>query len=324
MDFRRTRCWLTAVLLCLCGAALAQSDYPRKPVRVVMSLAPGSAVDQLTRIFTQRVGETLGQQFIVDARPGAAGMLGTQLVSKAPPDGYTLLVTTNAPLTTHFAMYQKMEYSWEDFEPIMVVAQAPVVLMVYPKLGVNSVAELVALSKKTPGGLSLATTGNGSIGHFLMNELQAKLGAVFTHVPYKGGPPGIAALSTGEAQVAVLDTGASGPFIRDGRVKALGIVGDRRSSALPDVPTLNELGVPGGDIIAWVGFLAPKGTPKDIVHKLGTETAKALREPQVKQKINAAAMEVSENSTPENFAVFLREEVPRWRARVQAAGLKPE
>src|SRR3954462_2248661 len=175
-----------ALALAACGSVPAQNsaDYPRKPVRVVISLAPGSAVDQLTRIFTQRLGETTGQQFVVEARPGAAGMVGAQYVAKAPPDGYTLLVTTNAPLTTHFAMYQKMEYSWEDFEPIMVVAQAPVVLMVYPKLGLTSVPELVALSERTQVGLTLATAGNGSIGQFLMSELQTKLGAVFIHVPY--------------------------------------------------------------------------------------------------------------------------------------------
>jgi tripartite-type tricarboxylate transporter receptor subunit TctC len=315
-----------AVFSCLAsGTALAQdADYPRKPVRVVMSLAPGSAVDQLTRIFTQRLTETMGQQFAVDPRPGAAGIVGTQIVAKAPPDGYTLLVTTNAPLTTHFAMFKKMEYSPEDFEPIMVVAQAPVVLMVYPKLGVNSVADMVALSKKSPGGLSMATTGNGSIGHFLMADMQTKLGAVFTHVPYKGGPPGIAALSTGEAQVAILDTGASGAFIRDGRVRALGIVGERRASALPDVPTLTELGVPGGDIIAWVGFVAPKGTPRNIIQKLGVETGRALSDQQIRQKISAAGMEPSQGSTPDNFAPYLREEVVRWRQRVQNAGIKPE
>ncbi len=309
-----------------CRVALAQDagDYPKKPVRVVVSLAPGSSVDLLTRIFAQRLSEVMGQQFIVDTRPGAAGMVGTQLVSKTPPDGYTLLVTTNAPLTTHFAMYKKMEYSWEDFEPIMVVAQAPVVLMVNPRLGVNSIADLVALSNRTQGGLSVATTGNGSIGHFLMSDMRRKLGANLLHVPYKGGPPGMMALSTGEAQVGILDAGAAGPFIRDGRVKALGIGGERRATALSDVPTLGELGVPGGDIIAWVGFLAPKGTPKEIVHKLGVETARALKDPAVRQRIIVVGMEPSVNSTPDNFSVFLREEVGRWRQRVQDAGLKAE
>jgi tripartite-type tricarboxylate transporter receptor subunit TctC len=307
-------------------AALAQdaADYPRKPVRVVVSLAPGSAVDVLTRIFTQRLSETMGQQFVVEARPGAAGMVGTQIVSRAPADGYNLLVTTNAPLTTHFAMYKKMEYSWEDFEPIMVVAYAPVVLMVDPKLGVGSIADLIALSKKTQGGLSVATTGNGSIGHFLISDMSRKLGANFINVPYSGGPPGLMAVSTGQSAAGVLDTGAATSFIRDGRVKALGIVGERRAAALPDVPTLKEQGVPGGDIIAWVGFVAPKGTPRDIVQKLGAETGRALRDASVRQRIISAGIEPSEGSTPENFAAFLREEVARWRQRVQDAGLKPE
>jgi tripartite-type tricarboxylate transporter receptor subunit TctC len=307
-------------------AAFAQDagDYPRKPVRVVVSLAPGSSVDLLTRILMQRLSEVMGQQFIVDTRPGAAGMVGTQVVSKTPADGYTLLVTTNAPLTTHFAMYKKMEYSWEDFEPIMVVAYAPVVLMVNPKLGVNSVADLIALSKRTQGGLTVATTGNGSIGHFVMSDMQRKLGANLINVPYKGGPPGMMALSTGEAHVAILDTGAARAFIRDGRVKALGIVGERRAMALPDVPTLTELGVPAGDIIAWVGLLAPKGTPKEIVQKLGAEAGRALKDPSIKERIMVAGMEANEASTPESFSVFLRDEVVRWRQRVQDAGLKAE
>lgn len=302
------------------------ADYPKKAVRVVVSLAPGSAVDLLTRIFTQRLGEVWNQQFVVDDRPGAAGMIGTQFVSKAQPDGYTLLVTTNAPLTTHFAMYRKLDYSWKDFEPIMVIAQAPVVLMVNPKLGVDSVADLVALSKRTPGGLSVATTGNGSIGHFVISDMQRKMGAVFLHVPYKGGPPGIAAVSTGEAQVGLLDTGAATSFIKDGRVRALGIVAERRATAFPDVPTLAELGIPGADIIAWFGFVAPKGTPKEIVQKLGAETARALKDPQVRQRIIAAVAGIQpmDESTPENFAVFLRSEVSRWAQRVRDAGLKLE
>ena len=302
------------------------ANYPTKAVRVVVPLGPGSAVDVLTRIFTQRLGEVWGQQFVVDDRPGAAGMVGTQAVSKAQPDGYTLLVTTNAPLTTHFAMYRKLDYSWEDFEPIMVVAQLPVVLMVNPGQGINSVSDLLAHSKRTPGGLAVATTGNGSIGHFVISEMQRKLGASFLNVPYKGGPAGIAAVSTGEVAVGVLDTGAAMSFIRDGRVRALGIVAEQRATALPDVPTLAELGIPGADIIAWVGFVAPKGTPKEIVQKLSAETARALKDPQVRQRIivAVAGVQLGDGSTPENFAVFLRSEVARWRQRVQDAGLKLE
>ncbi|MSQ70961.1 MAG: tripartite tricarboxylate transporter substrate binding protein [Betaproteobacteria bacterium] len=308
------------------GAVLAQdaTDYPKRPVRVVVSLAPGSSVDLLTRIVAQRLGEAMGQQFIVDARPGAAGMVGTQLVSTAPPDGYTLLATTNAPLTTHFAMYRKMEYSWEDFEPVMVMTQAPVVLMFNPKLGVGTIAELIALSKRTQGGLAVATTGSGSIGHFVMNDLQRRMGANLLHIPYKGGPPGMMALSTGEAQVAILDIGAARPFIGDGRVRALGIVAERRATTLPEVPTMNELGVPIGDIIAWVGLLAPKGTPREIVQKLGAETARALKDPAIRQRILVVGMEPAENSTPGNFPAFLRDEVARWRQRVLDAGLKAE
>ena len=321
-------CIVVAGTTCRLGLAAPEdaADYPKKTVRVVVPLGAGSAVDVLTRIFTQRLGEVWSQQFVVDNRPGAAGMVGAQLVSKAQPDGYTLLVTTNAPLTTHFAMYRKLDYSWEDFEPIMVVAHLPVVLMVNPRQGINSISDLVALSKRTPGGLAVATTGNGSIGHFVISEMQRKLGASFLNVPYKGGPAGIAGVSTGEVAAGLLDTGAAMSFIRDGRVRGLGIVGQQRATALPDVPTLAELGIPGADIIAWVGFVAPKGTPKEIVQKLSAGTARALKDPQVRQRIIAAVagVQLGDGSTPENFAVFLRSEVSRWRQRVQDAGLKLE
>ena len=318
-------CIAVGVAISSVGLAALEDEaaYPNKPVRLVVPHGAGSAVDLLARILAQRLGEVLGQQFLVDNRPGAAGAAGMQAVSKAPPDGYTLVISTNAPLTTSPAL-RKLDYSGEDFDPIVVVAQVPVVLMVNPKVDVNSISDLLALSKRTPGGLSVASGGIGSIGHFIISHMQRQLGANFVHVPYRGGVAGVTAIAAGEAQAGLLDIGSATPFIKDGRVRGLGIVGVKRATVLPDVPTLAELGVSGADIIAWVGFVAPKGTPKEIMQKLSAETARALKDPQVRQRLIIAGMEPVDGSTPDSFAVFLRSEVSRWRQRVQDAGLKLE
>jgi len=319
-------CIATGAAISPAGLAAAEdaSDYPGKPVRLIVPLQAGSAVDLLARTFGHKLGEVWNQQFIVENRPGAAGTFGAQSASKAPPDGYALLVTTNAPLTTSPVLYRKLEYSWEDFEPIAVVAQAPTVLIVNPALGVNSISELLALSRRMPSGASAATGGNGSIGHFVLSDMQRRLGANFVNVHYRGGVAGVTAVAAGEAQVGVLDTGSAISFIKDGRVRALGIVAPRRATALPDVPTLGELGLSGSDIVAWVSFVAPKGTPAGIVQKLSAEIARALKDPQVRQRLITAGMEPVDGSTPQQFAGYLREEVSRWRQRVQDTGLKLE
>ncbi|HEX9462163.1 MAG TPA: tripartite tricarboxylate transporter substrate binding protein [Alphaproteobacteria bacterium] len=329
MDGVRRKLVLMAAVVTVTSASTivgqaAEMEYPRRPVRIIVPLGAASAVDLLTRVLAQGLSEAWGQQFVVENRPGAAGTVGAQSVAKAAPDGYTLLVTTNAPLTTNLALYRDLDYSWKDFEPILVVAQAPVVLVVNNSLAVRSVTDLVAVSKATPSGLSVATTGNGSIGHFVISDLRRTRGANLANVPYRGGVPGVSAVSTGEVQAGVLDTGAATSFILDGRVRPLAIVGDHRSPRLPDVPTLAELGISGADIIAWVGLVAPKGTPKEIVHKLAAQVAAQLRDPQVRQKFEEAGVEPVDGSTPERFAGFLRDEVARWRQRVQDAGLKLE
>jgi tripartite-type tricarboxylate transporter receptor subunit TctC len=202
---------LSAAWLIVLGAAALAQEYPARPVKIITPLGPGSAVDITTRLIAQRLGEALGQQFIVENRVGAAGTVGAQVVSKAPADGYTLLITTNAPLTTNLALYKKLDYGWQDFEPIMVLAQAPVVFIVNPAVGARSIGEVVALSKSTAGGLSTATTGNGSIGHFLLSDMRGRLGANLVNIPYKGGIAGVTAVATGEAPVGILDTGSATP-----------------------------------------------------------------------------------------------------------------
>lgn len=302
------------------AATPEESEYPKKPVRIVVGTGAGGAVDLVARLIARRVGDAMGQQFIVENRVGAAGSLAASFVAKAPADGYTLLVSTNAPLTTNLAIYKKLDYKWEDFEPIVVAAEAPVVLIVAANVPIKTGADLIALSRQGQG-LTVATTGSGSIGHFVISDMMRAQGANLINIPYKTGVAGVTAVSTGEAQIGILDTGAAKSFIRDGRVRALGIVGGRRASALPDVPTLTELNLAGSDIVAWVSFVAPKGTPRAITRKLATEIARQVRDPELRQKLIDAGVEPVDGSNPEQFEKFLREEVVRWRERAQSAGL---
>lgn len=299
------------------------AEYPRKPVRIMVPLGAGGAVDVLARLLGARLGEAWGQQFVVENRPGATGSVGTSVVAKAPGDGYTLLVTTNSPLTTNLALYHKLDYTIDDFEPVRLLAVAPVALLVQASSQIRTAADFVALAKQ-PQGISVATTGNGSIGHFLINEMRRTLGANFVHVPYKGGVPGAAAVVSGESQAGMLDVGAALGFLRDGRLRAIGVVGERRTSALPAVPTLTEIGLPGGEIIAWACIVAPKGTPKAIIDKLASAIGRQINDPQIAEKIVTAGMEPVRESSPEQFGAFLRKEVVRWRERVQDGGLKIE
>ncbi len=299
------------------------ADYPKKTVRIIVPLGPGGAVDVLARLLGARLAEAWGQQFIVENRPGATGSVGASAVSKAPGDGYTLLVTTNSPLTTNLALYQKLDYTIDDFEPVRLLAVAPVALLVQASSPIKTAADFIALAKQ-PQGVSVATTGNGSIGHFLINEMRRSLGANFVHVPYKGGVPGAAAVVSGESQAGMLYVGAALGFLRDGRLRAIGVVGERRTSALPAVPTLTEIGLPGGEIIAWACIVAPKGTPKPIIDKLAGAIGRQMNDREIADKIVTAGMEPVRESSPEAFGAFLRQEVTRWGKRVQDGGLKIE
>ena len=317
---------LLAAIVATCHAARAADDavdYPKRPVRIVVPLGAGGAVDVLARLLAGRLGESTGRQFIVENRPGATGSVGALVVARSPADGYTLLLTTNAALTTNLALYPKLKYGAEDFEPIRLLAVAPIAVLVNGTSTIKTAGDFIAAAKQS-GGLSVATTGNGSIGHFLINEMRRKLGANFVHVPYKGGVPGGTAIASGETQAGMLDLGAVLPFLRDQRIRALGVVGERRATALPDTPTLAEIGLPGGEIIAWACLVAPKGTPKAIIDKLGAAIGREINDKIVAERIVTAGMEPVRDSSPEQFATFLKAEIVRWRDRVVDAGLKLE
>jgi tripartite-type tricarboxylate transporter receptor subunit TctC len=316
----------SAVMACiaaLAAPALAQ-NYPVKPVRIVVPQAPGSQSELFARIVGQKLGESLGQPVISDPRPGAGGAVGAEVAARAAPDGYTLLMATNSTHGSNPALYSKLPYDpVRDFAPIALTVGMPYVLAVHPSLPVASVKELIAFARARPGQLNYASAGNGST-HQVCGELfksMAKLNVV--HVPYKGGPPATLAAAAGEVSIVFNTVGAMHPFVTGGKLKGLGVTTTRRSSKLPEVPTLSEAGLPGFQMMSWFGLLAPAGTPRPIITRLNTETLKALGAPEIKSTISATGLEAIPGS-PEQFGEHIKSEIARISGIVRSAGIRAE
>jgi len=301
--------------------AVAQT-YPDKPVRLIVPLSAGSAVDTLARIPAQKLSEMWGQQMIVDNRVGANGIIGTEAAAKAPADGYTLLLTNDAALATSPALYPKLPYDpVRDFAPITLAASIPVILVVHSLVPVNSVKDLIDLAKSKPGQLHYASGGNGSAQHVPMEMFKQAVGIDLVHVPYKGLGPAFNDVVAG--QIPVMFAGLSNvfPHIKSGRIRALAIGSARRSPAMPDVPTMQEAGVPGFDYSAWAGFLAPAGTPAPIIQKLNSDFTRALNLSEVREKLGALGFEISPG-TPAEFGELIRREMAKVAKVVKEAGIR--
>src|SRR3954468_10416359 len=256
--------------------ALAQS-YPNKPIRVLIAQAPGSATDVISRVVGNRLSEALGQPIVVEARPGAGGVIGTEAAARSAPDGYTLFMANNSTHGSNPAVYPKLPYdAVSDFAPIAFVASVPYVLVVDPSLPVKSVRDLTALAKSRPGKMNYASAGNGSTHQFCGELLKSMSGIDVQHVPYKGSPPAIAGLLGGEVSFMFANVADIGPQIKNSKVRPLAVTSDKRAPSLPEVPTMAEAGLPGFEILSWFGLLAPAGTPAPIVARLNAETVKAL------------------------------------------------
>ena len=302
----------------------AKAEYPDKPIHIVVPYTPGGTVDLLARALAPHLTKAWGQQIVVDNRPGAGGSVGAEYVANAPGDGYTLLLSTNSPLTTNVAVFKTITYDpLKDFVPIIIAGENSLVLAINPRLPVQSVNDLVALAKKAPGQLISASSGNGATSHMSLGEFEKRTGVKVTHVPYRGGVPSLTAVISGEAQMVFSDVVPTAPMIRDGRVRALATTGLNRSGVTPDVPTLNELGLKGFSVTAWLPMVAPKGTPKDVVDKLNSEVNKILKDSEFRAQIIKIGIDPV-GGTPEQAANYLREELPIWKQRAVDAGLKPE
>jgi tripartite-type tricarboxylate transporter receptor subunit TctC len=234
------------------------------------------------------------------------------------------LLSTNSPLTTNLALYRSLKYDpLSDFEPVIVACSSTLTVVVNPTLQVKSIADLIALAKAKPGQLNAGTSGRGTTAHLSLAQFNKRAGVELTHVPYRGGVPSLQAALTGEIQVTFSDIVPALPLIRDNKVRALAVTGLQRTSVAPDIATLNESGLPGFDITAWVAMMAPKGTPRDIVQKLNVTINQILKEPQMREKITAMGMDITGNS-PEEFSQFLKTEIVRWKGIVVDAGIQPE
>lgn len=303
----------------LSGAAPA-ADYPSRPVTIVVAFTPGGPSDVLSRIIGKRLQEILHQPFIVENRPGAGGNIAAEQVKNAAPDGYTLLMGNNGILATNAALYRKLSYDAEkDFTPISLVGTQPNILVVNPSVPANSMAELIALAKASPGSLNFASSGHGAAAH-LAGELfktEAKINIV--HVAYKGAAPALQDVVAGHVQMMFATAASVIGLIKNEKVRALAVTTMKRTTLLPDLPTVDELGIKGFDATTWHGLVAPAGTPKEVIDMLYIATTEAIKDPATQQQLRDLGVDVI-GSTPKEFGDYIKTEIPKWTAVVKASG----
>ena len=307
------------------AAALAQAasdaNYPARPIRMIAPSSAGGPVDVIARMVSQGLGDVLGQQVVVDNRAGAAGLIGSETVAAATPDGYTLLFGFSGPLVIVPNLGTKTPYnSLKDFAPVTLAAQAPYVLVVHPSLPVSTVKELIALAKSRPGKLNFGSGGKGTGIHLAGELLKLTAGIDIVHVPYKGAGPAQTALLANEVDLLFNGLAPALPHIKSGKLKGIAVGGSKRSPLLPDTPTVAESGL-DFNTTGWYGILAPRGTPRPIVMKIQTATAKAINTPALKESMTRQAFE-GVASSPEDFAKLIRNEWVKWERVIKAAGLK--
>jgi tripartite-type tricarboxylate transporter receptor subunit TctC len=313
-----------AALLISASATVSFAEYPDRAIQIIVPYTPGGTVDILARALGARLTAAWGQPVVVLNRPGAGGSVGAEAAAKSAPDGYTLFLSTNSPLTTNLALYPSLGYDpVRDFEPVILAGENSLVLAANPKLPVKNVADLIALAKRKPGELNAATSGNGSTAHLSLATFNKSAGVSITHVPYRGGAPSLTAALAGEVELVFSDIVPAAPLVQDHRLNGLAMTGLRRAAVAPDIPTLDESGLRGFNITAWIGLVVPKGTPGDIVKKLNLEVGRAFKDPEFVTQISKVGIDPI-GSTPEEFAAFLRQEIPRWKQIVQDAGAKLE
>jgi tripartite-type tricarboxylate transporter receptor subunit TctC len=310
-------------LLLSAGVSLAYGQsYPSRPVRLVVGFPPGGGTDITARMLAPKLSEYLGQQFVVENRPGATTNIASDLVAKAAPDGHTLLFTTSA-LAINMSLYKNLTFdALRDFAPVSVFAESPNLLVAHQSAGAN-VRELLAQAKSRPGSMNYSSAGSGTTQHLAGELFKARTGSYIVHIPYKGTAASLTAVIAGEVHFSFANVPAILGHVRSGRLRALAVLAPKRSDLMPDVPTMKEAGVDGVEVSVWYALLAPAATSREIVKVLGDATVRAARSPDLKQKLVDQGAEPV-GSTPEEFAKLLREEVARWAEVVKLSGAKAE
>ena len=321
----RARGVTALVLLAAAGAsplAVAQT-YPAKTIRAIVPFPAGGGIDTVIRLLAPKMGESLGQQIIVDNRSGASGTLGTEIVAKSPPDGYTLLATFSSH-SQNPILYKNLPFdTLRDFAPITIFGTVPNILVINPSLPVKNVKELIALAKKRPGEILYASIGPASPSHLSAELFNSMAGIKTTHVPYKGAAPSMISLAAGETQLTFTTVLVAVPYVKTGRLRALGVASLKRSPAMPDVPTIDEAGVKGYDSTAWWGLLAPGRTPRPIVDRLHAATVGALKLPEMRERLVQLGAEPG-GISPEAFDQLIRDDIAKWGKVVKALGITAE
>jgi tripartite-type tricarboxylate transporter receptor subunit TctC len=305
----------------LAGIAPVQAQYPSKPVRLIVPFPPGGGTDTVGRIVAQKLAEQLGQQVVVENRPGGGANIGAEVAAKSPPDGYTLLVVTITNAIGQSA-YSKLNFDLgRDFAGITQIATTPHILVVHPSVPVQSVKEFIALAKSKPGQLTYSSSGSGSAAHLAGEYFSSLAGVKMVHVPYKGGGPSMIALVGGEVSVCFATMPSAIGFVKSGRLRGIAVTTAQRSPSAPDLPTVAETGVKGFEAGSWYGLSAPAATPKEVLARLHAEIVKLLKLPDVKSRFDSAGLEVIVSS-PEEFSAFTRNEIAKWGKIVKAVGLR--
>jgi len=311
------------LFLAFITSMLWAQSWPTKPVRMIIAFPPGGPTDLVSRVLAQKLSEQLGQQVIVDNKPGAGGNIAAEMAARATPDGYTIFYNTSA-IVIGPALYSKVNYdTLKDFAPVLLTASVPMVLVVNPQLPARSVKEFLDLAKTRSGALNYSSSGTGTITHLASAMMSTQTGIQTQHIPYKGSAPGLVDLASGQTQFMIDTINTVLPYVRDNRLRGLAVTSAKRSPLLPDLPTLAEAGLSGFEAAAWQGIVVPTGTPNEIIQKLNAEVNKALAHPDIRSRLAAQGADIL-GGTPAEYAAYLRSELPRWAKAVKDSGAKAE
>ncbi len=302
------------------ASPVSAQNYPTKPIRMIVGFAPGGGTDTTARAISAKLNDLLGQQVIIDNRPGAAGNIAADLVAHANPDGYTLLMGTIAALAINPSLYDKLPFdSIKDFAPIIQAVDSTNVLSLHPSVSANSVKELIALAKSKP--LNYGSSGVGGTGHLAGELFNTMAGVKMSHVPYKGGGPAMIDLISGQVQLVFATAASAVPHIKSGKIKGIAVTTAKRSALMPNIPTISEAGLPGFDANNWYGLVAPAKTPRAIIDRLNREVTKVLAMPDVKEFLFNQGLDPAAG-TPEKFGAYIKSEMTKWAKVIKASGAK--